>query len=135
MLQEDKAHQIFRKNEHFLPPDTHTWKVSVFGDFLERFLLLFGRNTGISSVNFCIQLKCGKINTRKTPNTDTFYATSRHFFDNFWCLMIYHKVHSGFVELNNSGRLSPRKTAAAWLVSWMLVNVLVFYRYFLRSID
>ena len=24
VLQENKAHQIFKKNEHFLPPDTHT---------------------------------------------------------------------------------------------------------------
>ena len=23
---------------------------------------------------FCIKYKCGKIQTRKTPNTDTFYA-------------------------------------------------------------
>ena len=23
---------------------------------------------------FCIKYKCGKIRTRKTPNTDTFYA-------------------------------------------------------------
>ena len=33
------------------------WKVSVFGVFLVR-----------------IQFKCGKIRTRKTPNTDTFHA-------------------------------------------------------------
>ena len=25
VFQEDKAPQIFRKNEHFLPPDTHTY--------------------------------------------------------------------------------------------------------------
>ena len=26
MFQENKARQIFRKNKHFLPPDTHTYK-------------------------------------------------------------------------------------------------------------
>ena len=32
VFQENKAHQIFRKNKHFLPPDTHTY-VRVFGKF------------------------------------------------------------------------------------------------------
>ena len=34
----------------------------------------FGLNTDIYSVNLRIQSKCGKIRTRKTRNTDTFYA-------------------------------------------------------------
>ena len=40
VFQENKARQIFRKNEHFLPPDTHTYvcvsggkKCSFFGKF------------------------------------------------------------------------------------------------------
>ena len=34
----------------------------------------FGLNTERYSVSLCIQSKCGKIQTRITPNTDTFYS-------------------------------------------------------------
>ena len=34
----------------------------------------FGLNTERYSVSFCIQSECGKIQIRKTPNTDTFRA-------------------------------------------------------------
>ena len=34
----------------------------------------FGLNTVIYGVSPRIQSKCGKIQTRKTPNTDTFHA-------------------------------------------------------------
>ena len=34
----------------------------------------FGLNTEIYSVNLHIHSECGKLQTRKTPNTDTFYA-------------------------------------------------------------
>ena len=34
----------------------------------------FGLNTEIYFVNLRIQTECGKIRTRKTPNTDTFYG-------------------------------------------------------------
>ena len=33
---------------------------------------IFGRSAEIYSVNLRIQFECGKILTRKTPNTDTF---------------------------------------------------------------
>ena len=33
-----------------------------------------GLNTERYSVSTCIQSKCGKIRTRKTPNVDTFHA-------------------------------------------------------------
>ena len=39
------------------------WKVSVFGVFL-----------------VCTQPECGKIRTRKTPNTDTFHAVLLTYF-------------------------------------------------------
>ena len=43
VFQENKARLIFRKNEHFLPPDTHTY-VSVLGgekcSFLEKLVVL-----------------------------------------------------------------------------------------------
>ena len=35
---------------------------------------VFGLNTEIYSVNLRIQSECGKIQTRKTQNTDTFYT-------------------------------------------------------------
>ena len=34
----------------------------------------FGLNTEIFSANLCIQYERGEVRTRKTPNTDTFYA-------------------------------------------------------------
>ena len=37
----------------------------------------FGLNTERYSVSLRIQSECGKIRTRITPNTDTFYALSR----------------------------------------------------------
>ena len=33
-----------------------------------------GMNTKIYRVNFPVQSECGEIQTRKTPNRDTFYA-------------------------------------------------------------
>ena len=37
-------------------------------------LYVFGLKTEICRVNICIQLECVKTKTRKTSNTDTFYA-------------------------------------------------------------
>ena len=39
----------------------------------------FGLNMEVYSVNLCIQSECGKIRSRKTPNTDTFHALSATF--------------------------------------------------------
>ena len=36
----------------------------------------FGLNTERYSVSLCIQSECGKIRTRITPNSDTFYAVT-----------------------------------------------------------
>ena len=51
------------------------WKVSVFGVFLVR---IFQHLDWISvfrySISLHIQSECGKIRTRKIPNTDTFHA-------------------------------------------------------------
>ena len=52
------------------------WKVSVFGLFLVLFFV-FGLNTERCRVSLRIKSECGKIRTRKTPNTDTFYAMKR----------------------------------------------------------
>ena len=47
---------------------------SVFGVFSGPYFPAFGLNMEIFSVNLRIQSKCGKIWTRKTQNTDTFYT-------------------------------------------------------------
>ena len=52
----------------------------------------FGLNTEIYGVNLPIQSECGKIRTRKTPNTDTFYVvyliSVLLCFDNLWGLLV-----------------------------------------------
>ena len=50
------------------------WKVSAFGVSLVRIFSAFGLNTEKYGVSLRIQSECGKIRTRKTPNTDTFHA-------------------------------------------------------------
>ena len=47
---------------------------SYFGPYFPAFVL----NTERYSVSLCIQSKCGKIQTRIAPNTDTFYAVSNY---------------------------------------------------------
>ena len=42
--------------------------------YSELFWSTFGLNTGRYGVSFCIQSECGKIQTKITPNTDTFHA-------------------------------------------------------------
>ena len=44
--------------------------------FSSLYLTAFGLNADIYIVNLRIQSKCGKIRTRKTPNTDTFHAVN-----------------------------------------------------------
>ena len=65
----------------------NAWKVSVFGVFLVRVFSPFR-----------IQSDCGKIRTRKTPNTDTFYAVIRMHFSEIWLKSFFkknksHKIH------------------------------------------
>ena len=45
-----------------------------YSKFFWPALSAFGLNMSICSVNLCIHSKCGKMQTRKTLNTDTFYA-------------------------------------------------------------
>ena len=42
--------------------------------FSSRYFPAFGRNSKISRVNLQIQSECAKMQTRKTPNMDTFHA-------------------------------------------------------------
>ena len=50
------------------------WKVCKYGVFSGLYFPAFGLNTERYSVSLRIQYKCGKIRTRKTPNTNIFYA-------------------------------------------------------------
>ena len=45
--------------------------------FSGPYIPAFRLNTGAYSVSLCIQSKCWKIRTRKTPNTDTFRAVNK----------------------------------------------------------
>ena len=51
-----------------------TRKMSVFGVFSGLYFPACGMNKEIYKVNLRIQSECGKMHTRKTPNTDTFHA-------------------------------------------------------------
>ena len=55
-----------------LSENDHCVKSVRIRSFLGPYFPLFGQNTQL------IQSKCGKMQTRKTPNTDTFHAVS-HF--------------------------------------------------------
>ena len=48
--------------------------MSKYGVFSGPYFPMFGLNTERYSVSLHIQSECGKIRTRITPNTDTFYA-------------------------------------------------------------
>ena len=52
----------------------HCVKSVYIGIHSGPYFLPFGLNTGRYSVSLRIQSECGKIPTRITPNTDTFYA-------------------------------------------------------------
>ena len=45
-----------------------------YSEFFWPFFPAFGLNMEKYSVSLLIQSECGKIRTRKTPNTDTFHA-------------------------------------------------------------
>ena len=60
-----------------LPDDLHFVKSVRIRSFSGPYFPAFGLNTEIYSVSLRIQFECGKIRTRKTPNTDTFYAVLR----------------------------------------------------------
>ena len=58
-----------------MPPYHHHWVKSVrIRSFTCPYFPAFGLNTERFGVSLCIQCECGKIRTRKTPNTGTFHA-------------------------------------------------------------
>ena len=54
--------------------DEHCVKGVRIWSFSGSYFPEFGLNTERYSVFLCIQSECGKMRTRKTPNTDTFHA-------------------------------------------------------------
>ena len=61
-------------------PRVHYVKSVRIRSFSGPYFPAFGLKTEIYELNLHIQSKCGKIRTRKTPNTDTFYAVVVHMF-------------------------------------------------------
>ena len=58
-----------------MPPYHHHWVKSVrIRSFTGPYFPAFGLNTERFGVSLCIQSECGKIRTRKTPNTGTFHT-------------------------------------------------------------
>ena len=55
----------------------HCLKSVRIRSFSVPFFPVFGLNTERYSLSFCIQSECGKIRTRKTPNTETLLAAVR----------------------------------------------------------
>ena len=68
---------IMHKRVKFLrPSNNHCVKIVRIRSFLDPYFPAFGLKTERYGVSLRIQLECGKIRTRKTPNTDTFHAVN-----------------------------------------------------------
>ena len=63
------TYELFNILTHFT-----AWIASAFEVFFTTYSPAFGLNTERCSASLRIQSECGKIRTRKTPNTDTFHA-------------------------------------------------------------
>ena len=69
----------------FLDFERHCVKSVLIRSFLGRYFPAFGPNTERYSVSLFIWFGCGKMRTRKTPNTDTFHAVRfRDIFRTLW---------------------------------------------------
>ena len=64
-------HKLIHELLNWLQGYNTAWKVSTFGVFLSVFSRIR------TEVSLCIQSRYGEIQTRKTPNTDTFHAVIR----------------------------------------------------------
>ena len=69
---ETKAGQFLMPSNPF--PNFHWVKSVHIRSYSGPHFLAFGLNTERYSVSLCIQSKCEKVQTRITPNTDTFHA-------------------------------------------------------------
>ena len=54
--------------------ECHCVKIFCIRSFSGPYFPAFGLNTDIYKINLHIGSECGKMRTRKTPNTDFFYA-------------------------------------------------------------
>ena len=83
----------------------HWVKIVHSRSFSDPYFPAFGLNTGRYSVSLRIQSECGKIRTRKTPNTDTFDALALDY-DNLTfcagCLSLNPKQLCGAVGVYNA---------------------------------
>ena len=76
-------YNYFRKNFHHrhltrsqLTEINHYVKSVLIWSFSGPYIPTFGLTTERFSASLCIKSKCGKVRTRKIPNTDTFHAVS-----------------------------------------------------------
>ena len=67
------GNSVFLNKDNF-SRDMHCVKSVRIRIFIGPYFPAFGLNTERYSVSLCIQSECGKMQTRKTPDTDTFYA-------------------------------------------------------------
>ena len=79
-------------------------------DTLGLFFRAFGLNTVIFRVSLLIQLECGNIQTRKTPNTDTFHRVIFLFLAHIItfvmrCAILYHLYNLKNVKNTHGGML------------------------------
>ena len=71
----------------------------------DSYFPIFGLNTDRYSLSLLIQSKCGKIRTRKTSNTDTFYVV---YFCSF-LIVLRQSVVMNVVMSNRNEISMPRK--------------------------
>ena len=72
--EKDRLTKVDISVKNFLDFERHCVKSVHIRSFLGRYFPAFGRNTERYSVSLFIWFGCGKMRTRKTPNTDTFHA-------------------------------------------------------------
>ena len=94
------------------------WKVSVFRVFLVRIFPAFGLSKKIYGVNLLIQSECGKLRTRKTLNTDTFYTVIS--FTAVYTIKNVHKNWNFKIHNIKSSHLINRVYAIQGSVSYIL---------------
>ena len=98
-------------------PRDDCYRKSVFSDnHYVKVFPAFGLNMEIYSVNLCIQSKCGKIQTRRTLNTNTFYAVN--------ILSINFVYFEGLII-----ELHRVTVSSCWpfSASWVIFFIIVFY--------
>ena len=70
--------------------NTHCVKSVGIQSFSDPYFLAFWQNTERWELSQSIQSKCGKMRTRKTPNTDTFHVVTRNTITTKLCVQMGH---------------------------------------------